>query len=110
MRHLLLAGFPGLHVQPRNLLPAGVKITSYNHHHKAPSFFLSFFLSFPVLLGPQPQEEVLSLNGAFALIQSTFCGVQRVGARVRIFTSFKKQGRLAAAFEFPDDCRLMAKT
>src|ERR1019366_4641331 len=30
-------GFPSLRLQPRHLLPAGMKITSYNHHAKAPS-------------------------------------------------------------------------
>ena len=29
--------FPSLRVQPRHLLPAGMEITSYNHHAKAPS-------------------------------------------------------------------------
>src|SRR5713226_8176853 len=37
MHQSLLAGFARLRVQPRNLLPAGMKITSYNHHAKAPS-------------------------------------------------------------------------
>src|SRR5216683_3772438 len=38
MHQLLLARFPSLGVQPTHLLPAGMKITSYNHHAKAPSF------------------------------------------------------------------------
>src|SRR5882724_6889513 len=32
----LLAAFSRLRVQPTNLLPAGMEITSYNHHAKAP--------------------------------------------------------------------------
>ncbi len=35
---LLLAAFSRRRVQPTNLLPAGMEITSYNHHAKAPSF------------------------------------------------------------------------
>src|SRR5208282_252738 len=37
MHQFLFPGFPSLRVQPRHLLPAGMKITSYNHHAKAPS-------------------------------------------------------------------------
>src|ERR1700733_4409717 len=37
MHQFLLAGFPRLAVQPTHLLPAGMEITSYNHHAKAPS-------------------------------------------------------------------------
>ena len=38
MHQFLLPAFPGLRIQPRNLLPAGMEITPYNHHAKAPSF------------------------------------------------------------------------
>src|SRR5450755_5160948 len=37
VHQFLFPGFPSLRVQPRHLLPAGMKITSYNHHAKAPS-------------------------------------------------------------------------
>src|SRR5450759_5795969 len=47
MHQFPFPGFPSLRVQPRHLLPAGMKITSYNHHAKAPSF--------PRSLGPQPK-------------------------------------------------------
>src|SRR6266849_8500249 len=60
MHQSLLAGFARLRVQPRNLLPAGMKITSYNHHAKAPSS--------PGALVLKPSYRV---DRAFALIQST---------------------------------------
>src|ERR1019366_5580443 len=47
VHQLLSPGFPSLRVQPRHLLPAGMEITPYNHHAKAPSF--------PRSLGPQPK-------------------------------------------------------
>jgi hypothetical protein len=37
MHRFLFPGVPSLRVQPRHLLPAGMKITPYNHHAKAPS-------------------------------------------------------------------------
>src|ERR1019366_1525157 len=47
MHHLPFPGLPSLRVQPRHLLPAGMEITPYHHHAKAPSF--------PRSLGPQPK-------------------------------------------------------
>src|ERR1039458_1228586 len=44
MDQLLLPGFSRLRVQPRNLLPAGMEITPYNHHAKAPFFPASLVL------------------------------------------------------------------
>jgi hypothetical protein len=41
----LFSGFARLGVAPRHLLPAGMKITSYNPHLKAPSFPASFVLN-----------------------------------------------------------------
>src|SRR5258708_3293971 len=37
VHQFLRATLPSLRVQPRHLLPAGMEITSYNHHAKAPS-------------------------------------------------------------------------
>src|SRR5258708_36595746 len=37
VHQFLRATLPSLRVQPRHLLPAGMDITSYNHHAKAPS-------------------------------------------------------------------------
>src|SRR5438552_18257887 len=48
-----------------------MKITSNKHHVKAPSF--------PSVFGPQPKDLLEDNVGAFALIQSTLCGFQRVG-------------------------------
>src|ERR1035437_5332911 len=44
MDQLLLPGFSRLRVQPRNLLPAGMEITPYNHHAKTPFFPASLVL------------------------------------------------------------------
>src|ERR1035437_3746955 len=61
MDQLLLSGFSRLRVQPRNLLPAGMEITPYNHHCED-SFLPSVF---------GPQIKTTGSNRVFALIQST---------------------------------------
>src|SRR5450759_5966648 len=60
MDQLLLSGFSRLRVQPRNLLPAGMEITPYNHHCED-SFLPSVF---------GPQIKTTGSNRVFALIQS----------------------------------------
>src|SRR3989475_3426739 len=45
---LPLPGLSRLRIQPTHLLPTGMKITSYKHHVKAPSF--------PSVFGPQPKD------------------------------------------------------
>jgi hypothetical protein len=44
MHQFPLARFSRLRVQPRHLLPSGMKITPYSHHAKAPSFPASLIL------------------------------------------------------------------
>src|ERR1039457_845098 len=66
MHQLLFPGLSRLRVQPRNLLPAGMEITPYNHHAKTPFFPASLILN----------TRLPGSNRAFALIQSThrvFC-------------------------------------
>ena len=52
-------GFPCLRIQPTHLLPAGMKITSYNHHAKAPSSPASLVLNFRL---PGPIQPSLLSN------------------------------------------------
>src|ERR1017187_2366123 len=61
MHQLLSPGLSRLRVQPRNLLPAGMEITPYNHHAKTPFFPASLILN----------TRLPGSNRAFALIQST---------------------------------------
>src|SRR5262249_39272215 len=63
MHQLLIPCLTGRAIQPRNLLPTGMKITS-NKNHKAPSVPRVSVLN-QRLLGPR--------LGAFSLIQSTLC-------------------------------------
>jgi len=67
---LLLAAFSRLRVQPTNLLPAGMEITSYNHHAKAPSFPEALVLN----------RRLPVSDRAFALIQSSSRGFREVGS------------------------------
>ena len=61
MHQLLLPRFPSSSVHPTHLLPAGMEITSYNHHCEG-SFLPSVF---------DPQTKTTGfLNRAFVLIQS----------------------------------------
>src|SRR5713101_497317 len=63
MHQLFIPGFSGGPIKPTNLLPTGVIVTS-NKNHKAPSVPRVSVLS---------QKLTRSVNGAFALIQSTLC-------------------------------------
>src|SRR3984957_11598546 len=69
MYQLPLPTIPGLCIQPTHLLPAGMEITSYNHHRR--------------LLSSQrlcPQTKTIWVpNRAFTLIQSTFACFAKVG-------------------------------
>src|SRR5260370_41631939 len=62
MLQLLFPGFPRRRVQPTNLLPTGVVITSNNHHRRLLS---------TELLRSSNQKHTRPPIGAFALIQST---------------------------------------
>src|ERR1017187_7771273 len=73
MHQLLFPGLSRLRVQPRNLLPAGMEITPYNHHAKTPFFPASLILN----------TRLPGSNRAFALIQSILRGFsRRVGGRL----------------------------
>src|ERR1035437_3628715 len=72
MDQLLLSGFSRLRVQPRNLLPAGMEITPYNHHCED-SFLPSVF---------GPQIKTTGSNRVFALIQSTHSRSLRMSGRL----------------------------
>src|ERR1700674_219890 len=74
MHQLALAGFARLRVQPTHLLPAGMKITSYNHHAKAPSF--------PRSLGPQ--TKTTGLIEPSLLSNPPFSRCVRKGGRLSI--------------------------
>src|SRR5258706_3056660 len=57
LHQLLLAGLARLRIQPTHLLPAGMKITSYNHH--------LMLLSVPSVFGPS--TERLTRGSAWSL-------------------------------------------
>src|SRR5258708_34358271 len=72
VHQFLRATLPSLRVQPRHLLPAGMEITSYNHHAKAPSSLGALVLK-PRLPGRSSLRSypinfhVLAKSGVFRL-------------------------------------------
>jgi len=51
MHQLLLSGFSRFRVQPTHLLPAGMKITAYNHPVRKLLLLL-------IVFGPQPKDTL----------------------------------------------------
>ena len=87
-------GFPSLGVQPRNLLPAGMGITPYNHHAK--TLFFPASLSSNTRLPGRIEPSFLSIFIVFAKV-----GAYRGAAAWRI-TSMR---RLNVAVDFAVECR-----
>src|ERR1700691_4144009 len=65
MFQFLFGGLPSRRVQPTNLLPTGVVITSNNHHRRL----------LPAQCFGPPTQAYSATNGAFVLIQSSLWGV-----------------------------------
>src|SRR6267142_3245431 len=86
MRQLPFPALSRLRVQPTHLLPAGMEITSYNHH-------LRRLLSSPRLC---PQTKTTGFNRAFALIQSVLALFARAGGDAAYTMLFHHAERTAS--------------